>query len=252
MINLHNMTTEDETKIEEGKTEEKKEETEEKKGVSFEDEAAFQSAVDKVIEAREQAKVEKEEEEKRQAEADKDRFMPPDFKAKDWDEAARVMYPAFKERFKEELRAEQEAYRKKVSEVNRGFDAEIEVLRKKDDSIPERGTEERNTFDKELAAIGIKYGSSNMTQAYDIYKLSQSKKEDKTITEKADIRVEGEEETSETKSETKTETSPRLKTLASKVSAKSKSGGTGEGPKYSRIAGNSLDNLIAEELEKMS
>ena len=62
MINLHNMTTEDETKIEEGKTEEKKEETEEKKGVSFEDEAAFQSAVDKVIETREQAKLEKEEE----------------------------------------------------------------------------------------------------------------------------------------------------------------------------------------------
>ena len=220
----------------------------EPKGISFENEEAFNAAVDKVVATREQAQKEAEEEAQRQAEADKDRFMPKDYKAKDWDEAAKTMYPAFRERFREELKAEQETYRKKINEINKGFDSEIENLRKTDQSIPETGTKERTDFDRELASLGVKYGVNNMTQAYNIYKLVHPKDENKEEG-KADIRVEGENRVPV--EEPKAPPSPRMQDLATKVSSKSKTSAGAGDLKYSRIAGNSLDNLVAEELEKM-
>ena len=157
--------------------EEKKEkEEEEDKGIVFKTQAELDAAVEKVIEAREKARVEEEERKKREVEGREERFFPEGYKAKDWEDAAKELFPKFKDRIVRDLADASAKQRQKLEEIEKGFDVEIETLKKSGEEIPDVGTDERDKFDADLAEIGLKYkGVSNMTEAYDIYKALQGK-----------------------------------------------------------------------------
>lgn len=209
------------------KEEEREEVKEELKGVRFDSEEEFEAAVDKIVAKREAAKQTPAEEE-----APPEKFFPEGFKAKNWEDAAQQMYPKFKERVISDIRGMTEAQKKRLDDINKQFDEEIETLRKGGEEIPEPGTPEREQFDKDLAGIGLKYKLSNMTDSYEVYKaLNTNKKE---------------EEPKEENKQEPAKAPSAQKNLASKVS-KGAGEGKSESPKeYGRLS-KSMDELLEEE-----
>lgn len=230
------LTDEEKDAFKDTVTPEKKEEKEEKEeAFSFKSKEEFEEEVSKrikqTIEEREKAR--KEEEEKKNK-PDQERFFPEGYQAKDWNDAAERMYPKFRERFVKEQQEVSQKTQEALDKINAGFDEEIEGLSKADKTIPAKGTKEREAFETELFQIGVDYkGVTNMTEAYDLYKVKHGKTEKK------------EEE------EEKEEVSTRQRDLASKVG---KSGGEGteiKARKYSEISRRSMDDLLEEDLAKM-
>src|SRR3990167_134908 len=153
-------TEEKEEEKEEEITEEAKEEEakEELKGIHFDSEDDFEAAVDKIIAKKKAEEIQVKEEAEQKEKEDKERFTPEDWKPKDWEEAAQSLYPKFKERVIKDLREASSSEKKRLSEINKQFDDEIEGIRKSGEPIPEAGTTEREALDKELAEIGLRYG----------------------------------------------------------------------------------------------
>ena len=213
-------------------TEEKEEKKEEE--FKFESKEDFDKAVaertEEVIAAKEEERKKEEEKAKGDKGEEDERFFPDGYQAKDWNEAAKEMFPKFRERiFKEQNEARQKT-QETLDNINKEFDAEIETIATEDKSIPAKGTKERDDFETELSQIGVEYqGVTNMTQAYKIWKALNSSKEDK----KTD------------------DVSIKQKELAGKVG---RTGGEGETVKkrsYKEISGRSMDELIEEDLESM-
>ena len=183
----------------------------------FKSEEEFMEKIKGVIDNALEEKVEKEEEPPVEP--------PPEgiFKEapKDWNEAADTIISAYEEK----QIAKQEELKARVDKVNQEYDKELEEIRKNNPDLPKKGTEEGNTFEKELASVGLKYkGVTNMNEAYDIYTA---------------LHTGG-----------KAEPSSKQTSIASKVSK----GGSATAPtgekKYSRIAGRSMDDLLEEDMEK--
>jgi len=220
------LTEDEQTIFKEVNTEEKKEEE-----FKFESKEEFDKAVSERTEAilADKEKARKEEEEKAKGKGEEDeRFFPDGYQAKDWNEAAKEMFPKFRERIFKEQNEVRQKTQETLDNINKEFDAEIETIAKEDKTIPAKGTKERDDFETELSQIGIEYqGVTNMTQAYKIWQaLNSGGKKTEEVGEKQ-------------------------KSLASKVG---RTGGEGETVKkrsYKEISGRSMDELIDEDLEAM-
>ena len=226
------------------------EEDDEKKGFSFASKDEFDTAVADATAKAIKAAKDAEEAEKAGKESEKEEktedFFEEGYKAKNWNEAAKAMYPKFKERVIADLQGMSKAQKDKLDEINKEFDKEIEELAGKDKAIPTKGTKEREAFEADLADIGVKYkGVTTMTEAYEIYKAVGGKKA-------GDESGEGkEEEKEEGKTPVEGEVSQKQRDLASKVS---KGGAEKKGDKensYARIASRKMSDLVAEEIEKL-
>ena len=204
---------------------------EEDKEFKFESKEDFDKAVSERTEAilADKEKARKEEEEKAKGKGEEDeRFFPDGYQAKDWNEAAKEMFPKFREKIFKEQNEVRQKTQETLDNINKEFDAEIEAIATEDKSIPSKGTKERDDFETELSQIGIEYqGVTNMTQAYKIWQaLNSGGKKTEEVGEKQ-------------------------KSLASKVG---RTGGEGETVKkrsYKEISGRSMDELIDEDLEAM-
>ena len=204
---------------------------EEDKEFKFESKEDFDKAVSERTEAilADKEKARKEEEEKAKGKGEEDeRFFPDGYQAKDWNEAAKEMFPKFRERIFKEQNEVRQKTQETLDNINKEFDAEIEAIATEDKSIPSKGTKERDDFETELSQIGIEYqGVTNMTQAYKIWKALN---------------------TGEKKTE---EVSSKQRDLAGKVG---RTGGEGEPAKqrsYKEMSGRSMDEMIEEDLESM-
>lgn len=196
-------------------------------GFKFNTEEEFEERVSGAVEAALKIERETKKEPKKEEWEDRDeRFFPEDYKAKDWDTAAKDMYPKFEKRVMDRMGKLSKERQENITRINKEYDNQIVDIRKADKDIPARGTKEGNQFETELAQIGAKFkGVTDMTEAYEIYKVTKTKDTG--------------------------EVSSKQKTLASKVG---KSGGEGKEKldNYERIASKSLDQLLEEEEEKLS
>ncbi len=211
---------------------------EEKKKEGKEEEFKFESKeeLDKTVQDKVDARLAEIEKEKKEAEdkakqtkeGEDEPFFPEGYQAKDWNEAAKTLYPKFREKiFKEQSEARTKA-QEQIDNINKEFDEEIKTIAKENKDVPAEGTKEREVFEKELGEIGIKYkGVTTMTDAYDIYKALHSG------------------------GEKKEEVGIKQRDLASKVG---RTGGEGTEVKertYAKLSGSSMDALVEEELAKM-
>ena len=204
---------------------------EEDKEFKFESKEDFDKAVSERTEAilADKGRARKEEVGRAKGKGEEDeRFFPDGYQAKDWNEAAKEMFPKFRERIFKEQNEVRQKTQETLDNINKEFDAEIETIAKEDKTIPAKGTKERDDFETELSQIGIEYqGVTNMTQAYKIWQaLNSGGKKTEEVGEKQ-------------------------KSLASKVG---RTGGEGETVKkrsYKEISGRSMDELIDEDLEAM-
>lgn len=197
----------------------------------FKTESDFKDAVkaetDRMLKEREEkaaaAKTTKPEEE--------ERFFPEGYQAKDWDEAAKKMFPKFKEKMQKEQEQQQQETKKKIDEINNKFNDEINELAKTDKTIPDSGTPEREEYVRDLYEVAKEYrGITTMAQAHKIHTVLKAEKKD----------------------EPKKEVSAKQKDVASKVG---RSGGEGKDKKersYSDLSNKSLDELLQEEEEAPS
>ena len=217
---------------EEKEEKEKEEEEEEEKPFTFGSQEEFDKAVDRAMEAREKARKEAEEREKQEKEEGlkEGAFFPEGYKAPGWDEAMRVVYPKFREMLLGDIRKLNESQRRRMDEIDKGFDAEIETIRSDNPDLPKKGSKEGDAFEAELADIGVRFrGVTNMTEAYDIYKETHQ---------------EGE-------GEDKGKVSDRQRELARKVSkGGGKGGGESKERKYKEIASRSMDDLLEERMNE--
>ena len=204
---------------------------EEDKEFKFESKEDFDKAVSERTEAilADKEKARKEEEEKAKGKGEEDeRFFPDGYQAKDWNEAAKEMFPKFRERIFKEQNEVRQKTQETLDNINKEFDAEIETIAKEDKTIPAKGTKERDDFETELTQIGVEYqGVTSMTQAYKIWKALN---------------------TGEKKTE---EVSSKQRDLAGKVG---RTGGEGEPAKqrsYKEMSGRSMDEMMEEDLESM-
>ena len=124
----------------------------------------------------EEARVKAEEEAKAKGEVLED-FVPPTYKPADWNEAAKVLYPKFRDNILKDISKMSAEQRTKLEEIDKGFDTEIAQIRVSNKDIPAKGTKEGDAFERELAEVGAKYKLTNMTDSYEIYKAVHSKKE---------------------------------------------------------------------------
>ena len=225
-----------------------KEEEKEEKGFAFKSEEEFKSAVSKAVtdavaaskKAEGEEAEEKKEEEKKGKEED---FVDPTWKAPNWNEAAKRLFPVFRDRIIGEIQTLNAKQRDRLAEINEEFDKEIEDLAKIDKTIPAKGTAERDEFEAELARIGAENKSvTNMTGAYGLWKAKGGKieiKEEEEQKKEEGTPVEG------------TEVSSRQKELAKKVSRGGAEKKTYKEKSYARIASRTLGDLVAEEAEKL-
>ncbi len=223
------------------------EEEEEDAPLSFKDEDELNAYLDKreKAKAEEAKKAELEEEEaKKQFPFFEDGKLP-----KNWNDAFNKAYPKFIERQQKEQQESLEKRNAEIKKLNEKFDAEVEVLRKTDDSIPEKGTDERAEYDSELSKIAVQYNQTTMTGAYKIKKGLDAVKE-----------LEGNKEEEEEEEEGDIEGNQNLKgkpplkkkvPLSQKRTARriGKSGGVkGSGAKkYRDVAGKTMDEIMDEE-----
>lgn len=184
---------------------------------------AIATGVEATLEAKEAARLE---EEKAKVQPPEEDFFDKDFVAKDWNEAAKTMYPKFKERLLKEQEMTAKERQDQLTKINKEFDEEIENLAKEDKEIPVKGTPERTDWDKEISKIGIEYPVKNMTQAYNIWKALKGTKPKNDIPEKQ-------------------------KDLASKIS---RGGGEGTPVKqrsHQELSNRSMDELIDDDLASL-
>jgi len=190
--NVADLTDEEKEVFKDVIGEPKKEEHKEEEIPTFKTHAELDAYLDKRLDdrlaERESQRVE-EDRQRKEAELHKDdkktSFFDSAYKPKDWNDFATALFekmtPVMIEKYKDMTKKEQEDFNKKILEIDKKYDAEIDVLRKTDATIPASGTEERKTFDKGLAKIAIEYNVPTMTAAYKIYKLvgfTESKKDD--------------------------------------------------------------------------
>ena len=208
-------------------TEEKKEEKEFKFGSQEEFDNAVTERTEAILAEKEKARKEEEEKAKQGKEGEEERYFPEGYQAKDWNEAAKEMFPKFREKIFKEQNEVRQKTQETLDNINKEFDAEIEAIAAEDKTIPTKGTPERETFETELSQIGVEYqGVTNMTQAYKIWKALNTGGKKQEVGEKQ-------------------------KSLAEKVG---RTGGEGETVKkrsYKEIAGRSMDELIDQDLEEM-
>jgi hypothetical protein len=152
-----------------GVEKEGKEKEGEGEAVTFKDQGAFDTAVDKRV-GELKAEAAKKKEEKR-GEAKGDRLFSEGYKPKDWDEFGKTMLGIVRK--DREIFTKQQ--RQKMTEVDKQLDAETEDLRKIDPSIPSNRSKKRREFDRALAEIMIKDPKiTTITKAYGVYKEGQS------------------------------------------------------------------------------
>ena len=220
---------------------------EEKKEESFafktkdEFDEAVSSAVTKAMEAAKKVVETKEEEEKETKEKGEFEFVDPTWKAPNWNEAAKRLFPIFKDKIVKEIQDLNVKQRERLAEINEEFDKEIEELAKIDKTIPAKGTAERDEFDAELAKIGAQNRDiTSMTAAYGVWKARGGKVETKDLETKEEegTPVEGTIPTSQ-------------KDLARKISKGGAEKKVEKEQSYARIAGRTLRDLVAEEIEKI-
>lgn len=204
----------DEEEEEEG--EEGEEGEEEKKPITFENQEAFDSAVDKRLKEMQEAadKAKEEEEESKE----KKRFFPKDYKPKDWEQFAQDFLPFIRQTTKKDTEEFTRTQRERMAEINKQMDAETEDLRKIDPSIPAAKSEGRREFDRSIAEIMVSDPKVNtVTKAYGVYKERK-------------VKPAGGED------------SDKNKNLAKKIGG----GGGGEPPKkkveYKKFAGRTMDD----------
>ena len=211
---------------------EKEEKKEEEKEFKFNSQEEFDKAVttrtEQILADKEKARKEEEEKAKQGKEGEDERFFPEGYQAKDWNEAAKEMYPKFRERISKEQEAVRSKTQETLDKINQEFDAEIEAIATEDKTVPAKGTKEREEFETELSQIGVEYtGVTNMTQAYKIWKALN---------------------TGEKKTE---DVSIKQKDLAAKVGRTGGEGTTVKQKTYREIAGRSMDEMIEADLESM-
>jgi len=142
-------------------------------------EEEFQKRVDdrvqQVLEERKKAR----EEAKRPKD---DTQITSDWKPKDWKEAFdtldRVLSKKYvgKEEVPQVIQQYSETQRKKIEEHQKMFDEQTEEMKAKyPDLVPDKGTPERETFDANVAEIAIKYGTTSLKGAIEVYKLTHGK-----------------------------------------------------------------------------
>src|SRR3990172_6935435 len=148
-------------------TEEKEEKKEEE--FKFESKEDFDKAVaertEEVIAAKEEERKKEEEKAKGDKGEEDERFFPDGYQAKDWNEAAKEMFPKFRERIFKEQNEVRQKTQETLDNINKEFDAEIET---------------------ELTQIGVEYqGVTSMTQAYKIWKaLNTGEKKTEEVSSK--------------------------------------------------------------------
>lgn len=214
--------TDEEMESFKGVLEEKKED-EDDKGFSFKSQEELDKYLEEKLEERlevkEKERQEEEERIKREKETGEEEFFPKDYKATNWDEAFKKVYPKLEEKILGKLgkmNAEQKA---KVEEINKTFDKQIDDILAKNKDLPER-----EDLEKELNGIVLKFkGVTDMNEAFEIYKAVKS-----------------------------AENKDKQKDLAKKIG----SGGGGEKGeedkrKYLDVHTKSLDELMDEEIEKL-
>jgi hypothetical protein len=193
----------------------------------FKSQEEFDKAVtertEKILADKETARLEEERKKLLPPEED---FFPPNFQAKDWNEAARIMFPKFKEKIFKEQEMTTKQRQEQIDKINQEFDKEIESIVVSNPELPKKGTPERKDWETELAKVGMEYPVRNMTQAYNIWKALKGGKSEEPV-------------------------SNRQKDLASKIG---RSGGEGTVVKersHKELSGRSMDDLIEEDLAKL-
>jgi len=212
----------------------------EDKGFGFKTKEDFEAAVTEKARALIQEELAKKGKDDDDEDEDKDKdkgvinVFDKSYKAPDWNEPFNKALPALVTAVIKEIQGMNDKQRAELDRINQGFETEIEGLRKSNpEEIPKAGTEERKTFDKDLAQIGVKYRLQNMTQAFEIYQKDLAIKkaggggdEKKTADEKA-------------------------KALARKVSGGGKGGdASGKSRSYADLHNKSLDELMDEAKAK--
>ena len=99
---------------------------------------------------------------------------------KDWGEALSRIYPEFEKKITgsviDALKTQAKERQDRMATIEKEYDVEVVQIRKDNPEMPKRGTKEGDQFEEELADIGNKYkGVTNMTEAYEIWKVTKGK-----------------------------------------------------------------------------
>lgn len=137
----------------------------------FKSQEEFDKHIDDLVGKREEARKQQEEEDKRKAtQPPEDKLFPDGYKAKDWNEAFTTVMPKLEERFIKKIENMNQERRDQFAKINTEFDKEFDVIASKDTNVPRKGTQEREDWEADVAAVGSKFHQGNMTDAYEIWK----------------------------------------------------------------------------------
>lgn len=149
--------------------EESEPEDDDGKGFAFESEEDFENRVSRVFERVLERQKKPESEPKSEPKDDDEPIFPKDYKPADWNEAGQKMLEAWEKK----QQAKQAEQMKRMEEINKQWDQQLDDIRYKNSDIPKANTKEGKKFDKDLAGILAKYkGVTDMNEAYEIYEAT--------------------------------------------------------------------------------